>query len=967
MLLAPAAAPAQNQDPRRQWPEEWRDKILMDWIPGEAREGTLSDMLRAEYEVNGTQLKFTDQGETFRTWLSLAPRPGFRCLEAIRHQEPEWHPRLVVAFEGVNSRELWREKAQAICHRLRSAFTNDAHPPGLSDAVVHFLHDEQPRTGYAIVDGLYLSGLPTARALGRWVYDGVLRENAATVAEYSDTVQPLFCRGGGRMPLLHSAGVSLCATLRFEDARDIARASGLPGFDSTRCQAHVPVARTITILDCTHQRQQFWHEAFRTYANRLLNERRAAPGTIEAFNDARDHYYARLRSTQRTRIALQDTGDFWRSNIDTQFHQKLRRAIEADDGAYIFEEARTMLDAIFAQNPTDKTLYIKSIDPRGSICITTAKNAATFFSQHRLYHDIPYPDDNSIERVLREVIPGAKGTAKKPGPVSFDFFIWYTLFGIRFESGTSFFPLRFEENRLTALPGYINEFRGFRAHALLRSPDRREELRREFLNPHHLVAPILDSNLRFFLLHLSYMIGEDPQDIGVYFNAASSLNTATGQFIAWIANMAFDTRQKKPRYYILQSGPGAGKSMTFNAIGKKLLDPMHFTTYTDVDRLMDQFNGHAGLNVFTLLEEADLNDMKGKGLRKLQEIISCSDRYERKLFKEGGMVTDFRFFAVVTNVRRPVSLPPGQRRAVLARFLARMAVLMENHAFRDQYHSRLAAVLADDKMWEEFAYLLYSVYDTPQARALWEKAAHTARTFNHDTCQIQMESLSSDPDTSVLGWLYKHLVNHDDLLDGEGLIRYVLHPDYEMPFPGQPDKDCGQWVDLKTCLGQVEGYGRMAPGGFTGRWRDLPPAQPEETYAQRCAIRRERTKMWWCRAPMSVFYESYKKATLPHPLLAMADFRESTKEIFQSLNPEFFQGDGREVFMYETTEKKNGRITEEIWCLAPLPALERMFKAAMPNTGDMDWDAFRKEREDKRIRPKASAAPKQPGIFIRRG
>jgi hypothetical protein len=101
-------------------------------------------------------------------------------------------------------------------------------------------------------------------------------------------------------------------------------------------------------------------------------------------------------------------------------------------------------------------------------------------------------------------------------------------------------------------------------------------------------------------------MGEDEREyemmLGDIHNAGIK-TTSTGQFLAWLANMTFDPAEKVPRYYVLQGPPGCGKSSFIKAVSEKLLHPAHVRIYTDVQRLVEMFNGHASENVLTGLEE----------------------------------------------------------------------------------------------------------------------------------------------------------------------------------------------------------------------------------------------------------------------------------------------------------------------------------------------------------------------------
>jgi hypothetical protein len=391
--------------------------------------------------------------------------------------------------------------------------------------------------------------------------------------------------------------------------------------------------------------------------------------------------------------------------------------------------------------------------------------------------------------------------------------------------------------------------------------------------------------------------------------------------------------------YILQGPPGCGKSSFSKAIVEMLLHESHAVVHTDVERLKDQFNGHAGENILTVLEEVSVNDLQDKGMRQLQELVTCSYRYERRLFKEGSTIRDFRRFLVNTN--SPSVRLPNQRRIVLARFSHEIAQLLEQNSYREWYLSTLDRVLNSELVMKRFAHFLLRRYHTVEMRAAYNLQVHTLRTFNFDTVEMQLETLKDSAETSVLGWLYEHLTKLDDFFAERGQEVYAV----PSTRAGANDNDICQW----QCLAELCN-GALPPNGFTGRWRDTSD-DVSLSYEDKCAIRRRRTSCYWTRARASKFYESYCQVVSERNRLSERDFADKCRMIFGATNPEFNDNHESVVYMLESTTRENNR-THEVWALAPLEMLEQVFISAVPNVQELDWDKFRLERQIRRDRNK---------------
>jgi hypothetical protein len=551
---------------------------------------------------------------------------------------------------------------------------------------------------------------------------------------------------------------------------------------------------------------------------------------------------------------------------------------------------------------------------------------------------------------------GMTGEKSKKQPTEYDFFEWYITHGIRRVNGVTFRPLRFGETNEQAVGEKINTFRGFAAQQALND----EKMLRQFDRQLSIESLFHDkgkeSDLAFLLMHVTYLMGEDEREyemmLGDIHNAGIK-TTSTGQFLAWLANMTFDPAEKVPRYYVLQGPPGCGKSSFIKAVSEKLLHPAHVRIYTDVQRLVEMFNGHASENVLTGLEEVNMNDLNNTGLRQLQELVSTTERYERQLYKEGEMVADYRRFFVATNVLWPIPLPPGQRRCVLARFNHRIGILLEKDNFRDNYLSRLERILNSTDTMNQFAHFLLRQYHTPDRMATFKRAVHLTRMFNFETLETQLIHLKNDSNTSVLGWLYQHLVNLDDFFPEEMAYYYVRPEDSAQWVSGDPKRkrseegssgDFMKWKNLLALTEKNEEGFIGAPNGFTGRWRDTVE-DTDATYEERCEQRRARASGYWIRAFKTKFYESYKAVIPERSRLNLTDFTESVRHILGSNKNEF----GSDGYLLETTVRDKNT-SKEVWCFAPLGGLEEAFKNAVPNAQELKWDSYRLTREKNKQR-----------------
>lgn len=921
------------------WPVEWRALVADSWELGENRVGHWSPQLHVVLNSNRQHYFLRFQGahdsalpEEFKAWLGLANRgPEYTFYELLPSYSVD-HPRyrrLVLCFAASQDPvHSLNQLCERLTQRLRLAFANNARLAVRCSVIS--MYDQAEQRLYLVCQRICVAGSRTVKAIGKFL-DQAVDGAASFVEEWGNSEH-------SSVPLPNSGFVTIVGARNLDDNSVLPPLS--PGSELvSACQACIRVgspAEAGYLADITNRRQP-WSEQMKRFADRLFSEPRRDRNQLDQLNEARDNYRTRLQQTSSTRIDLGCDLSFFKPYESAGRHGPvIRRAIDSDTEDFIFEEARSMLDQLFAYNPVTNSMWYKKVDPHGRPQIEEVKNPKEFFRHAGYYHTLSYPTDQPVlDSILREVLIGKNYRNQKNPASTFDFFEWYVEFGMRREQGTVFMPLELGHNRLTAVPGYINQWRGFRAHKLLSEPHdiiSRLEARN--------IPDIREENdLGFLLRHFSYMMGEAPEDVLQDIARDGGLQHATGQFFGWLANMIFFTVEKKPRFYILQSPPGCGKSSTINALSKRLLHEAHFNSYTDVARLMEQFNGHAGLNVLTLLEEVDLNDMKNKGLRMMQELVSCGERYQRMLFREGEMVKDYRYFIVCTNVQRPIVLPPGQRRAVLARFYNPQALRLEDPQYRKYYDTRLARVLSQDETWREFAYLLHTRYNTPEGREAVRLSCYSARVFNHATLQLQFESLRENADTSVLGWLYLHLVNFDDFFDGEGKNVYVWNPD-------DSSKDLHEWRKLGDFA-----VNHNDSELFTGRWRDTSTS-PLLSYKDKCIVRRRRTHNWWVRNDMEAFYESYRKSVPLHAQLPQREFVDVCKHIFQShqLAQNYDSENINAVYMYETTYiNKHGRTVEE-WALAPLQELEEAFKSAMPNTGELDWDEYRRKREELRVR-----------------
>lgn len=324
------------------------------------------------------------------------------------------------------------------------------------------------------------------------------------------------------------------------------------------------------------------------------------------------------------------------------------------------------------------------------------------------------------------------------------------------------------------------------------------------------------------------------------------------------------------------------------------------------------------------------------------------------------MVPDFRRFLAATNVLWPIPLPPAQRRCVLVRFNHEIAQRLEVQEFREAYLVRLDKVLNNTQVMTQLAHFILREYNPRPRRELLERTIHTQRRFNFETLETQLNYLRNDQNTSVLGWMYQHLVNFDDFFGDKSTEHYVLPPgpaetleeyarDPKRARPA-PRSDFVAWQrHLDLCFeknAQGDTVTCKAPNDFTGRWRDTTES-PNATYAQRCAQRRNRTHGWWSRGSKADFYASYKNVIPERAQLNVQEFGESCRHILGSNYGELAGQHAQ--YLLEASERKNG-ITRDVWCIADLEALEQAFKNAMPNAHELDWDSHRLNREKSKLR-----------------
>lgn len=883
-----------------QLPEEWRHTAVLSTDP-HAR-GT-------KYLVNGVTYSLNDNGERLRAWLSMAARQDFEIEEIVEHASNSASHRLVLCASGVVA-DLAQAEAlvEPTTNKLKELFADDARAP--RNASVLYLYRASAATLYAVCDTLSVSGIRTVEMCGTFVLGERFELHA----------QPIH-PSCGRLPCANSGSTRAFALVRLSDGVRVQLDRDALEKKTSYYNREQRNGGATPVLDHNSANQR-WSAEFKRHCER----RRAlvSRNEVEAVNERRQSYLDELHATRCSRIDLAAQNPVHNPS-DSRVNELVIEAIKQDEGRYVFKEARAILDRVYAVNSMNKgKLWVKTRDPQGRVHVVEI-NEDTLKKQFS--YDIAYPADSSLDEVIRAKIPG--GLAKKR-PVKFDFFAWYLSFGARKEGGTTFYPLGFGESLDEIAEGYINKFCGFRAHALLSAPGIMEQLDRIVTDP--------NDDLVFLLRHVCFLAGEDSAELTKIMNNGG-LETGAGQFLGMLNNIMNNPRVKLPRYYIIQGPPGCGKSSFIVAFVKKLLNSAHTLTFTDPRRLRDEYNGHSDTNILTVLEEVNLNDLKSDGLRELQQLVTCAERYQRKLFHEGETVVDYRRFIICTNEQRPIILPPGQRRCWLLRFNQRIGQQLENHDWRAPYLARLNRVLDDDFVMTRFAHFLCRKYDSREQRRALELKAHTLRSFNFDTLQIQLDSLVNSKETSILGWLYKHLVQFDDLLAHIAhRSEYVIHPSVRRRLCTDNSfdpNDVMYWPTLEEC----GSGGKTPPGKFSGKWRDST-AGPEavgrkflyESY-------RTHAQNWWMRARASDFYRSYCGAVdRDYARLSENDFGDTMRALFCENDEKYLLVGSRPG------------CADEFWALAPLDKLEQAFICCVPNIQDFDWDAYREFRAMRRAR-----------------
>lgn len=742
---------------------------------------------------------------------------------------------------------------------------------------------------------------------------------------------------------------------------DSGERSNLPAAEliARHCTLHdynIRASSSYSEVDCFSARQR-WRREFKDFVSRGVRARNAQQ--LDDINACRDDYRRRIYDSRRNRIDLAEEDVIFQPS-DPRTHELLVEAIRRDEGSHVYADARELLDRVFAYNPVKDSLYYKTTDDFGRMCVSEVGQPKAAMKRFGLKYTIKYPEHDTLRRVMREGMTGEN--AKNP-PEEFDFFELYIVHLVDRVDGVAFKPLNWQQTNAQALGNKINTFRGFAAHANLSGPRVLDLLDRGL----DLDTIRRDngggSDLGFLLKHICYLMGEGKREFELILldDANRGLtNTSTGQFLGWLNNLIFNPGKKLPRYYILQGPPGCGKSSFIRALAAKLLHPAHVTIFTDIANLVKEFNGHSAENVLTVLEEVNMADLNNSGLRQLQELVSGEVRYERRLYSEGKMVASYMRFIVATNVLRPIPLPPGQRRCVLARFNHEMAQRLENQQFRDEYLARLDRVLNNSAVMAQFAHFLLREYNTEARVELLERTIHTARRFNFETLETQLEFLKADANTSVLGWLYQYLVNLDDIF-GEDSVNHYVFPDFTQQEkvveyerdpkrrrePARMPIDFMTWPTLASLCIEA-GKTVVPPNKFTGKWRDTID-DPTATYTERCTQRRSFSKNYWTRGLKSEFYASYQAVIPQKCQLNLQDFTEACRHILGSNYHELSQSGQAPVFLLESYVKKNG-ITHDVWCIADLEALELAFRNAVPNASEMDWDAYRLQREKNKQR-----------------
>jgi hypothetical protein len=906
------------------------------------------------YEVNGTPIRFRDNGVALRTWLSLAPR-GNEWLIYEKGAAPNAHDtppyNLVICMRFTdNGDSITPELLRNATRRLRRAFDDNARIT--RNVTCIFIRSGRDLL-YLIASGLQVGEYRSTHTLARWLTTNL----DGSLAPLEDLYQPTYAHCQ-RMPLANSGDVTFVGALGLDSCEPtglsaqetLAQHAGLHNW-AIRPGSNYPE------VDCFSARQS-WRREFREFVNRGVRARSAEQ--LADINACRDDYRRRIYDSRRNRIDLAREDAYFNPS-DPRCHELIVEAIGKDEGAFVFSDAREWLDRIFAYNPVKDILYYKTTDNFGRFTVAEAQNAKASMKRFGLRYTLKYPENETLRRVMREEMTGEK--AKNP-PEEFDFFEWYLVHGADRVDGVAFKPLNWEQSNAQALGNKINTFRGFAAHANLTGPRTLDILDRgldlDTLRRDNGRA----SDLGFLLKHICYLMGESDREFEQLLADDVNrglLTTTTGAFLGWLCNMIFTPAKKLPRFYVLQGPPGCGKSSFIKAIAEKLLHPAHVRIYTDVAKLVQEFNGHAAENVLTVLEEVNMADLNSSGLRQLQELVSGTERYERKLYKEGDMVPDYRRFFVATNVMWPIPLPPGQRRCVLARFNHEMAQRLEIKEFREVYLARLDRVLNNSAVMTQFAHFLLKEYNTGARSELLERTIHTARRFNFETLETQLAHLKNDQNTSVLGWLYQYLVNLDDFF-GDDAARHYVYPSLtvreEMQQQQEPASkrrrdhlratDFTAWpclVDLVMEKNPVTGALETctAPNEFTGRWRDSTD-DPKATYAQKCAQRRSHSRGYWTRGRKAEFYASYKAVIPERAQLNLQEFTDSCRHILGSTYHHADSSNSQPIYLLESTERKDGR-SHDVWCVADLESLEAAFRNAVPNAHELDWDSYRFDRE----------------------
>lgn len=888
-----------------------------------------------EFTVNGVDITTSDDGRALRSWLCAWPRDEFEVFERVR--PPPRNPSA--------TRRVWQRLALAVDHypvrpseaqcrtlveQLRAAF--DQQCRAVENAMTLIIHDEARARLFLVCDKLYCDDPAAVRRLGGW-----LCESDAVEGQPADDWHPLIEQ---RMPLPNSARCRAVALFDLNSAT--LRSPALSADDLFACASLTTTEAPSRWNPPFDLRTRRFSAAFTAFAARYA--RRVDPSVLENANDAELEYKARIEETRKGRIDLSDidTSFRWRGGLMINTQKRCQLLRDQNDAAYLFVELRAWLDQMFAFNPAKKLFYYKHTDEDGEVLYSTTASLDMFFSRKIPLGTVPAPAEGSPLRAVVMSYDPKEKNPKAPKSATLDLVKWYIAIGVRAVSGVMFRPYGFNEPPSASQDDYINTFRGFNAHRLIREATPEQRLwarsRRQLLHTQVDDAREPIRNLAFLLRHVAYLMGEDMPVIEKV-TADGGLDTATGQFLGWLAKMIFRPTQKLARYYVLQSAPGRGKSMFINAFGNKMLHSAHYGVFRDINMLVEHFNGHLNEKILTSIEEANLDDLNDKGMRQLKEAVSCERENLRQLYSDGRMVKVYRHIIIPTNVKLPMRVSPDDRRGYLARFNQKISTKMDEEPdFKLEYDERLKCAVEDESAWRCFALVLDAVYNNPDAdRAFMRTATCTQRALNFDTLHAQLESLAMARDRSVLGWLYLHLVYLRDFLD-----KSVLQEHYVYPSGG--NRSHHAFMSWPTHMQLCE----RPPNGFTGSWAhpifDLPPGA---TSADVCAERRRRTNGWWTRARRSDFLDSYHKSGIHQRYwLSEAEWIEQCRAVFRAWLPSDTGAGNTRNFLFETDVMDSHGVLQPVWCIAPLPDLEDLFMTLIPNvSSSFNWDTYRESHE----------------------